>query len=370
MAHLLRNLKINRVATVDRGAGDGVRVVFWKRGSSKAIEGMTAETMATIAKSAHGVDGVAVIDVAKAIHALDGSVLSIAGSSLADDVATTKLDATFKQFTDHLTGLGMKPEAALKMAADVRAAHPSLTKGDDTMTPEEMKKLFGEEIAKATKPLSDIVEKQAHELSVLKMTPLAKAFYDGLGTDDLKKAFAAKKPADQDDEAQKAKTAKSAIPDELAKALAPIMLTTETLTKRNVELETTVKSLTEAEEVKKFEKRAADLGLPVEHGAIMRKAYAGDKDAIEKHDAMLKGLVEQVRTGKVFEEFGKANAGGTGATAYDRLVAKAEEIRKAAPADAPLTKEQAFAKAYTDPANAELAQQNKRDEMSRRRAAA
>lgn len=367
MATLLQNLRINRVAAVDKGAGEDVRVIFWKRdiAGGKVIKGLSSDAIASIA--AKSVRGETKGDILKAIQALDGSVLSIAGAATDAGAATVALETTFKQFTAHVTGLGLEPQAAEKLAADIRAVHPLLTKGDDDMTPEELKKLLGEEITKANKPLLDTIAAQAHDLSVLKMSPVAKSFYDALATDDLKKAFAAKKPADQDDEADKSKTSK-ALPSEITKALEPILKTNEDLTKRNGVLETTVKAMTERDEVQSFEKRAVDLGLPVAHGAIMRKAYAGDPAAMAEHEKMLKGLVEQVRTGKTFAEFGKGAAdGGTGATAYDQLVAKAEEIRKAA--KDPLTKEQAFTKAYVDPANQEIVAQHKRDELSKRRAA-
>lgn len=114
----------------------------------------------------------------------------------------------------------------------------------------------------------------------------------------------------------------------------------------------------EENEIASFAKRATDLGFADTFGETMRKAFkGGDADAIGKIEAEFKALREQVRVGKLFEEQG---GGGTAVLSkgFDQIKAKADELKKA---DPKLTDEQAFAKAYEDPANKESVALYKRD---------
>jgi hypothetical protein len=112
--------------------------------------------------------------------------------------------------------------------------------------------------------------------------------------------------------------------------------------------EAIIKSLQEERDVAAFGKRAVGLGLEEAHGEVLRKAYAGDKAAIGNLETLLKGLAEQVRTGKVFEEFGAA--GSAPATAKAEMDAVVADVAKR---DG-LTTAKAFTKVYTDPAHAAL----------------
>jgi hypothetical protein len=113
--------------------------------------------------------------------------------------------------------------------------------------------------------------------------------------------------------------------------------------------EALLKSLIEKDEAATFAKRAADLGLGEAHGETLRKAYAGDKDGVAKLEALMKGLAEQARTGKVFAEFG-TNKSNAGATAKAEMDAKVDELAKSAK----ISKAQAFTQIYTDSAHADL----------------
>ena len=102
-------------------------------------------------------------------------------------------------------------------------------------------------------------------------------------------------------------------------------------------------------ETERFEKRAVEIGMSKAQGELLMKAHKGDAAALKKLEDVLKGLHEQITTGKLFAEFGSANAGAV--DAYDEITAKAEVLRKAEPK---LTIEKAKAKVIEDPANADL----------------
>jgi hypothetical protein len=108
------------------------------------------------------------------------------------------------------------------------------------------------------------------------------------------------------------------------------------------------------------------MGLKEEDGETMRKAYSGDVEAQKVLDGKIAALNKQIaeldKTGKVFDEFGTTK-GKDGASAYDQFVAKAADLRKVEPK---LSPEQAFTKVFTDPANRELADQHKREEMRKK----
>lgn len=105
-------------------------------------------------------------------------------------------------------------------------------------------------------------------------------------------------------------------------------------------------------ELAKHEARAEEIGLPKAYGAFLMKARAGDADSAVKLEDTIKGLTEQVRTGKLFAELGDAKGGST-VEPYAEITAKAEELRKASP-KAYATIEKAKAAVMADPANAEL----------------
>ena len=110
-----------------------------------------------------------------------------------------------------------------------------------------------------------------------------------------------------------------------------------------------IKSLQEERDVVAFGKRAVGLGLDEKRGETLRKAYQGDAKAIGELEAMIKGLTEAARVGKVFEEFGSSGAGAP-ATAKSEMDAIVAEVAKR---DG-LTTPKAFTKVYTDPAHAAL----------------
>lgn len=288
MPRVLKDITINEVSGVDRGAGEGVRVVLIKRHDQQHQESEMTEA-----------------EIQKMI---------------ADGVAKAS-EVITKAATD-----------AAKASADALAAANS-------------------------------------EIAVLKMSGDEKAFCDKKGMDDAaRKTFAAKTP-----EERKAAMSKSAddgkLPAEVLKALSDSTAVIAKQAEQISDLQKRVGAADEKDAIATFAKRATDLGLKVEDGEIMRKAYTGDATAQTELDKRIKALTKSLQamdsTSVIFKEFGAGGGDGTGATAYDQLVVKATELRKTEPK---LTPEQAFAKVYTDPANARLAADHRGEELIRKRA--
>lgn len=334
MPRQLKNLVIDEVSSVDRGAGEGVQILLMKRHAVENADDVVID-LAKLRKL--GQDNGSLPQVDKAIAALRASI-----ESINKDAAVTDKDAaiteTVKQFNDHIAGLA-----------------PGHQESD--MKPEEIAKLVTDTVTKAvtdaTKDSNAKVAKLELDLAVERLPADHREFCKAMSDEDKKK-FAAKTKDERDGEVADAK--KKAAGDPIVKGLQTEV---ESLTKR-------LAASDARDAVASFAKKAKDLGLPEAHGEIMRKAYAGDAESITKHEAVLKGLVEQVRTGKVFAEFGSKEA-DTGASAFQKFEGLAAELRKV---ETTLTKEQAFDKVYNDPANIALREVHKSEEIRKRQVAA
>ncbi len=246
----------------------------------------------------------------------------------------------------------------------MKRATPSDKPGESTMTDDEIKALVAksasEAAAAAVAPVQKALDATKHELAIAKMSPAHKAYFDGCADEATKKAFADMDEKGRDDHMAKNPMAKRADPvtnDQL-----------ETVTKRLTDAEAKnallQKRLDEAdlkEAQATFKKRAADIGLTNDgDGELMRKAYSGDADAqqaFEKRQAEVRKAAEaQLSTSKLFSEFGHGQIAL--GKAYDVLMGKAADLRKSQPT---LTKEQAFAKVYEDPDNADTVAAYKRE---------
>lgn len=287
-------------------------------------------------------------DIDEATCRLRESVCSI----MCDDEVTDKqkmLEETFQQFHQHLQDLAS--EDLQKALGQAMAAN----KGDDTMTPEELKKAIATEVAKqATEKDADIaklkeeVVKKDAELAFAKMSDEHKKAASDMSDEDKAKFMAMS--ADERD-AHLKKRAAPELPADVKKKLDEF----EDIKKKQAEYET-------EREVVSFGKRAVGLGLVEADGEILRKAYKGDKDAIAKLEEKLKGLTEQVNKGDLFKEFGTNQGGNVTGGAMAQLTAKRDELMKS---DPKLTSEQAFSKVYADPANKELVALEKRERLSK-----
>lgn len=339
MPRQLKNLRIDEVSSVDRGAGEGVRVMLMKRHGVEADDhgGVVIDLAKLRVALGEATDGS--VDTAKlavAVDALRKSIASINSDDAVVDKAAS-INESLGQFYDHL-GL-------------------TVHKQESEMTPAEIAKMIEEGVTKALKGPQDQIAKLTFERDWA-LLPAAHQEFAKAMSDEDKKKFMDKKPDERDADCKKA------IEDAAGLGGNPIV---KALTGEVESLRKRLAASDEKEEIAKFAKQAKDLGLPETHGEVMRKAFAGDSDAIAKHNELIKGLTEQIKTGKVFAEFGAGAGTGAGVTAMDQLTQKAVELRKLKPE---LTEAQAFDKVYNDPANAELRQADKAEEMKKRGIAA
>lgn len=136
------------------------------------------------------------------------------------------------------------------------------------------------------------------------------------------------------------------LPEELKKRFEELekkAAEAEELRKRVEEAERIAKEEREARERAEIRKRAesyANAGPVDDIADVLFKAYQAGKEYGEKLEALFRAAHERIARGELFREIGGNGSGSTQAEA--KLMAKAEEIRKA---DPKLTKEQAFAKA-------------------------
>lgn len=355
MPRVLKDLKISEVSGVDRGAGEGVRMVFMKRHDDDATEywkrDFTQQERDDAASS-----GAALPDGSFPIKNKGDLKNAIRAIGRASN--PTKAKTHIKTRAQALDATDMLPDDWQKRDAQ-----------EIEMTTEaELKKMISDAIAPAVadavKKSGDALAAANAEIAVLKMSDAEKAHCDKKEmTDAQRKTFAGMSPDDRKAEMEKS----------LVKVAPEVAVLNAEIAKRDVKLTDMEKRLAahdEREAIAKFAKRATDAGLKADDGEIMRKAYGGDADAQAKLDAKFVELTKALRatqdTSGIFREIGKQGDGDTGADAYNQLVAKASELRKAEPK---LTPEQAFTKVYTDPANQVLAVQHRREESIRKSAA-
>jgi len=260
--HRLTNLVFDEVSSVDKGAGEGVRVVLAKRDTAAPINSTTENDPMPM--------------TADEKTALEKQIAETVAKSLAPVVEAHKAELAKRD--EEIMILKLSPE----LQEFRKAMSPEEKKKFDAMTAEEKA-----EAAKETK-----------KRAIDKLDP------------EIKKRL------DQADEDRKI-----------------------------------VKALVEKDEIATFEKRAVGLGLAATDGEVLRKAYSGDAAAQTELDKRLKALTEQVKVGKVFDEFGASGSGKGDKTAYDEIVEKGAELRKTKPQ---LTPEQARVEVMNDPANADL----------------
>ena len=185
-------------------------------------------------------------------------------------------------------------------------------------------------------------------------------------SDDDKKDF-----VDDDDDGRDGKMNKNSIESQIQKAMDNLPEPLRKKLEAAEAAETQLAKMAEEREVTEFTKRATDLRLPnpaefSKHLVALHKAapeaFAAFTDQILKQ---LNALQNQVNMGGLFKELGAHDMTSVNdghASAYDQLMGKAAELRKL---DPKLTEQQAFSKAYTDPANRELVATEK---MERNRA--
>ena len=307
MPTLLKDLRIDEVSSVDRGAGEGVKIMLMKRASGNAA--------ATPSKTP----------------------LSKGDGSMTDE---EKRKAE-REKAEHEKSESEKAEREKaereKREKSAREKGKKKPEEDDEEDDEAEKRGMCKALA-----------------SLAKMSPKHRQYFDNADFDDKEASdFLRMKPEQRDEHISENPDPHQAASPAIKKALA-----------ENAVMKVEFAKLQEEREVAKFEKRAASLGLPEAAGETLRKAYKGDETAIAKLESTIKGLTAQVETSKLFAEFGKS--GGGAVSAADEMNAKADELRKA---NGKLSQAQAFTKAYTDPANLDLKKRYDAEQASGRRTA-
>lgn len=297
MPRQLTNLRIDEVSSVDRGAGEGVKITLMKRHQDEAKKRDD-----------------------NALKALELTLTSILG----DKDKVGKAVECFKQFHDFMN----EPPK------------------ETDMSPEELSKFVNDAVAKA---LTEAMKNFGHMDNMDKTKKPAKPVNENSvgngeepdetgGSDSAadKKARAALEKALGKDEAEK-----------IIKALGVADPAVAELAKRDaviVDLQKHVKELTEKAQRDDFAKRAQTIGLQPGDGEKLRKAYNGDVESLRWMEDTIAKLNVQVEKAGLLNEIG--SAGGGAANAYDQLMAKAREIRqKSVEGGKPITEAAAFVKA-------------------------
>ncbi len=400
--HKLKNLFINRVASVDKGAGEGVEILLMKNADEGAVEaylkrnfsekqrrdlansgkamsdgsfpienegdlhnairavGRSKDPKAAkahiIARAkAMGDEGalpdgwnVAKAEILPEIETASADLLKSVESILGDSSETAKaemLAKSFEQFNEHLNG---EVVALIAKKDKTMAKDPKDMNDNDA---DDKAKAFADKLKKAESDLESANKALAvakRELAFATMTETHKEYVAKADMSEGERdAFVNKSASDRDAEIT-AQPLEKRMPVHLRKAQEELV----TLRKQ-------VADMAEVGTVLSFEKRASDLGFKGEFGAVLRKAYAGDAEAITKFETEIKALRKQASTGSLFATFGKSQS--EGGSAMDALMGKADELRKT---ETKLTREQAFAKVYEDPANHELVKQYKGEKQA------
>lgn len=358
MAKKLTRLRIDEVSSVDRGAGEGVKILLMKRGETAKDKPMGTNLVNIFSRLFSGSGGgnnTVIID--KALEGLAESVGTIVTDAANPEELSTGLANTFGQFGDHLkktlaagTAVAKKEGQEMDLAVLKKALGLA-----DTATEADVTNEIAKNVASTTTLAADM-KKMNHELAMSKADftaaelAFSKASYDaeeddemgdgdpkGNGKPSRKKDFRLASHAERN---AIMKAAEPPLPAHIQK----IMLDNVAMAKRVAELEA-------GGNLVEMTKKAVELGLPETEAATLAKAYAGDKEAIEKLMTVTKSALAAARAGGVFKEFGTSGGTGVAETAVDQLNALAKDLQKRETA---LSFPQAFTKVYEDPSNSEI----------------
>jgi hypothetical protein len=427
MAKRLVNLKIDEVSSVDRGAGEGVRIMLMKRDAAReaaidaylkrefsdaerkeleakghampgggypietkedlhdAIQAFgrakdKAATKAHIKRQAARLGAtdmlpddwvskaeaaallVAAGDALKASVAAIGADASIVGKA---DAVAAEVDA-FKKFLAEV----IPSEVVDALAADIAKECSNMTEAEKKAADEaevkrkEKEKAEREAEKKRAEETEKALAKALREIAILKMAEDHKKYMDDAEmTEEEREKFAAKSPGERDQH-MKDNPIEKRLPAAIQKALADAAADREIL-----------KGLREKDEIATFAKRAVDLGLVESQGEILRKAYSSDAaiaaPARVELEKLIKGLTKLRDESSLMKELGSNKPAAGDGTAAGDLQAKADELRAGAlTKGGKMTPEQAWTKAYTDPANATLKKRYDAEEIAKRNRAA
>ena len=327
MPNILRRLKINEVSSVDRGAGEGVNIALLKRDDDgEPVDNADKKSSLTTRVSEFFSNLFRAEPQASAAEQFDGALAGLAESVksiVTDDGEADRDDMlakSFAQFHEHVSPL----------LGDRVLQQPTDKQGDLPMSA----------ILKALGLKEDASEEDALK-AIAEMAKARRKNGNGKNGDK-------EEEEEEEEEEEKEEKALKALPEKLRKQL-----------EEGAEAKRRVEKLEHEAALVAFTKQAVDAGMPPAEGVTLQKAYAGDKEAIDKIVILCKTGFASAREAGAFKEFGASGAGGT-ATAFEQVTALAQKYLKDHPGEK-LTPEQAFAKVYQDPANKSLRIQDARE---------
>jgi len=365
MKRVLRALTLSKIAAVDAPCQEPALAAILKRAPEDLSQGgkMAKALFGALSKGGYVICGDDVDATAEdfdaalgeqtvsqkfwsdyydATRALEESLTSI----LKDDAVTDKppiVAQSLQQFADHVETI-MPGQLGKSLAAGIAAlaGETGATVHKGVVMTDELKKALGLEasatdadVMKAIGALNETVEKAKADKAEADAKANEKKEPDG---DEVAKMVAT-------GDAFRAIDGSVITKAKAGDLYAVLKSQNDTLAKQADELT----KARDREEETSFAKRATDIGFGAEFGPTLRKAYGGDAAAQIEIEKRILGLQAQVSAGDVFKNFGH-NSPAAGSAA-EELMAKVEEIKKAEPG---LTDAQAYAKAYTDPANTDI----------------
>jgi hypothetical protein len=417
MAKILTRLRIDEVSAVDRGAGDGVKIMlmkrdeepYWKREFSAEERHRDAKSGAAQSDGSFPIHNAS--DLKNAMRAIGRSKnpgktkahirARARALGLTDQLsdAFKREDGPMSKFMEFFTGkrgndylrkstsalaksVGMildgdeSEEDKRKALAETFAEFDDYVQkigyvdaspadddknGDPTMLKELAKTLGLKEDASAD-DITKAVKARDNEIAVLKadLTPEEKAHFETL---KAKKPFGGKDGdgKDGDGDGDEDDTKKFlAMTHEQRKALMrkrdDVPEYVRKLLDEGEEAKKRLQKLEDERELQKFEKIARDYSVPASEAPALMRLSKVDSEALNKLLAHTKAGWSAAQKAGAFAELGSTGGNGGDTSAYAELQAKAAEYRKAHPE---LTDAQAFEKVYTDPANREIAKRER-----------
>lgn len=361
---IMRAFKMNEISAVDRPAQAHAKVVLMKRDADcvDPIIDLPAEDIAYLSK--------------RDFDAAQRRSAASHGDALPDGSFPIKTKEDLAN-ARRLVGHSKHPEAARALISrrakelgvsldndrDAKKGLMNIFRGFlEGAKPEELHKTL-EAFDLETTMDADEIKKIQDELAITKasLTEVEKELM--IVRDELVKAKKDGKDGDGDDDGDdgdgKGKMKKAAtitdLPEDIQKALYNAQAN-----------EIILKQLMDEREVAEYAKRATRLGLEEMHGETLRKAFSGDKAGIADLEKLMKGMAEQIRTGKIFAEFG-AHGSGAGATAADEMKLAADAYREGQiKLGKKCSPQQAFTAIYIDPAHADLKKRYDSEEIKKR----
>lgn len=395
MARRLTNLKIEEVSSVDRGAGRGVKVVLFKRDADKR-DFSSGERQRAADSGAALPDGSFPIktkeDLRNAIQAIGRAknparakahiktrARALGATDMLPESWSKKDAAVEKALEKAISACGGKTDNLVECFKQFHAYLIGAEEKDMEITQESLDKAIAEGVAKQMDEYHKMTVR--HGSYAQNLDGDEQKRFQSMGMGDREK-YMKDNPIpgedggadhDEGDEPDHSGGSQQGAEGKPAGG-KPARSGRRSANKRDNEGEDTVNkaivaenemlkkrviALEEKDQRTEFSKRAVTLGLAEADGEMLLKAHRGDPKALEWMEGKIKALQTQVEKSGMFSEIG---SGGSGAkTAYDELVAKGEELRRAS--GGKLTAAQAFEKAMSE--NPDLAKREKDERYDR-----